>query len=363
MKKTIFLFFMTIALMVPVTYAQRFRPPRKAPKVTNLQNLRRFNARLKRRVQAHIHKRTTLPASLHAIAPYSIAQVRIPGHGRTLGSAWLAHYRNKYWAVMPYHIGGKAGSLRTIRVLDRFGREKTLDVTIALNGNAGFHSLDMSIAEIPEPFLKGNTPMEIAPVNLELPAYSVGFKGGSDFSMHDWIPMKRTFLNAKGLGLIGDRLVEGEKAGETVNLSGYCGAPLFQLIEGEWKVVGMHEGSFINSTQDLVSNLTFALDISHGMELLFEGVEKSTKESSRQLIFKGTYLGALLPAERVKTVEVIRAGEVVLTQEMRNYPLPYSDLHSELALPESMQLISGDQVIFNIQGANKQLRTVVHTIP
>ena len=193
---------------------------------------------------------------------------------------------------------------------------------------------------------------------------------------------------------MGDRIIEGENPGAVINLSGACGAPLVQLsaeeeedsayyvtkkeenspstenltkesspntMSNEYYVVGMHEGSVINSTEDLTKNLTFAINVSNAFDILLGAAEKTPEQAARPLMFNGFYIDQLLYTERIKTVEIVRDGKVIFTQDLRNFPNLYSDAHSELAFV-GQTLQKGDTLRYLIQGEKHQIRIVEYPL-
>ena len=304
-----------------------------------------------------------IPPDLSDNIVYSLAQISLPGHSEVLGTAWLADYDGSFSVVMPYHIGGKKGSERLVRVYDSYGRTKEILIHVMANGNAGFHSPDLSIAPLPESFLKGNYPLSVGSIDENLPIFSFGYVTGLA-KPTDWLAMRRQIRAMEGLGIMGDRNVPGESPNNIVKLSGYCGSPWVQMTEdGGIKVVAVHEGSVINSAEDLTQNVTFAIDASKSMQLVFDSMKKSPEKTTRRLMFRGFYIDSLLFSERVRTVRVARGEKIIFQRELRNFAAPYSDVHSELAV-NGLTLEKGDKILYEIQGENRQqIRNVEYIIP
>ena len=109
---------------------------------------------------------------------YSLVQVKLPGHREVLGTGWLASYRGEFWAVMPYHIGGKKGAVRELSLFDSYGRTKVIQAQITHSGNAGFHSPDMSIVKLPESILNGNRPLFVKKIDVTKPVFTFSYTSG-----------------------------------------------------------------------------------------------------------------------------------------------------------------------------------------
>ena len=52
----------------------------------------------------------------------------------------------------------------------------------------------------------------------------------------------------------------------------------------------------------------------------------------------------------------------IFIQLLRNYPNPYSDEHSELALG-NFELLSGDEIRFEIRNNQREVRFLSHKLP
>ena len=292
---------------------------------------------------------------------YSLVQVKLPGHSEVLGTGWLANYRGEFWAVMPYHIGGKVGAVRELSLFDSYGRTKTILGKISHSGNAGFHAPDMSLVKLPAPMLNGNKPLSVEKIDVTKPVYTFGYTSG-DFKAGDYLVTQRRILGTEGMGIMGDRIIQGEAPGQVINLSGACGTPLIQRSGDDIYVVGMHEGSAIKSTDNLAENLTFAVDVPKAMETILGAVEKTPEQSARPLMFKGFYIDQLLYTERIQKVELVREGNVIFKQDLRNFPGLYSDFHSELAFGIN-PLVKGDVLRYYIQAGKNSVRTVEYLVP
>ena len=137
---------------------------------------------------------------------YSLVQVSLPGHAGVLGTAWLANYKGQFYAVMPYHIGGRVGSMRELKLQTTSGETKTILGEVVLSGNAGFHSPDMSLIKLSKSVLKENKPLPIKPMDASKPVYTFGYTTG-DFGVGDYFAAQRRILGKGGVGIMADRIV------------------------------------------------------------------------------------------------------------------------------------------------------------
>ncbi len=288
-----------------------------------------------------------------------LVQVSRPGSQEVLGTGFVFRARARLWVAMPYHIGGVAGSPRVIRFMGENNVPQEREITIAVNGNAGWHAPDVSLAEFPAqdaPFVQ---PLTIGAPLLNKTAYSFGYVSGRVAGLDEILPMKRYIFNAEGFGLMADRYIPGEEMENPFNISGYCGSPVMQQIDGKWRAVGLHTGSCITPSGRTRS---FAVNLPRIVPLLLNRYLGKGAEYSRSLVFRGWALGKLLPSERVYSVEVWRSGECVFNLLLRNFPSPYSDEHSELALAD-FELQAQDEIRYTIRNNQRETRFVSHFLP
>lgn len=288
-----------------------------------------------------------------------LVQISRPGASEVLGTGFIVSSHRRLWVAMPYHIGGVAGSRRLIRFIGENQQPVEREISIVANGNAGWHSLDISLAEFPPeeaPFVQ---PLSIGAPMLNKEAYSFGYVYGRVSGLEEILPMERYLFNAEGFGLTADRRIFGEDVKNPFNISGYCGSPVVQQIDGQWNVVGMHVGSC-----EVAEGLprSFAVNMSKGLPLLLNRYLENGYSFSRDLSFRGWSIGKLLPSERVYAVSVLRDGEIVFVQELRNYPHPYSDDHCELAFGD-FELLSGDELHFSIRNNQREMRHITYKLP
>ena len=292
----------------------------------------------------------------------SLAKFSIPGHVEGLVTGCLVKLPNgKVGALTVCHGGGKVGAQRDITVYDLFGREKTIMGTVKYSGTTGFHNSDFSFLPVPEVFVNGNNVLRLGEFDPTKPVYVAGYRKGH-FDPKGYFITQRRILGEEGMNFLGDRLLPGETPGNVINFTGACGSPLLQADKEGLYLIGIHTGSVINSTENLAENRTFALNVSKAIEKGIEAMEVPAEGSAKPLLFHNAYVDYLLYTERVKTIELVRNGKVVLKQEMRNYGKAYSDVHSELALG-TQPLAKGDVVRYHILGDKRKIRIVEFVVP
>lgn len=289
----------------------------------------------------------------------SLVQVSRPGAAEVLGTGFVLRAQNRLWVAMPYHVGGVAGSPRTIRFAGAGNLLVEREVTIAVNGNAGWHAPDVSLAEFPPEFETQVEPLEIGALKLNQQAYSFGYVAGRKAGLEEILPVERSLFMAEGFGVISDRKIFGEDPQKPFNISGYCGAPVVQWENGEWRAVALHAGSCVTSKG---LKRSFAINLRRVVPLLLNRYLQNEYGYSRQLLFRGWRLATLLPSERVYSIEVWREGERVFQCLLRNFPSPYSDEHSELAL-EAFEALPKDELRYQIRNNQRETRFISYVLP
>ncbi len=289
----------------------------------------------------------------------SLVQVSRPGASEVLGTGFIFRAHKRLWVAMPYHIGGVAGSRRIIRFAGENNLPQEREITIAVNGNAGWHAPDVSLALLPEQDFSAVRPLEIGWPNLNETAYSFGYVSGRVAGLDEILPVERHIFSAEGFGLISDRVIAGENLAAPFNISGYCGSPVLQYFQGEWRAVGLHTGSCLAPDG---RSRSYAVHLPRVLPLLLRRYLGKDPGYSRSLLFRGWNLGKLLPSERVHSIEVWRGGERVFSRLLRNFPDPYSDAHSELALV-GIELLPQDILRYEIRNNQREVRYLSYTLP
>ncbi len=286
---------------------------------------------------------------------HSVVQISSPNHSAVLGTGFVFKERKKIWIAMPFHLGGLSGTKRTVRLRKLDGSIAEQEVTIALNGTAGWHSPDVSLAELPKQWRNEVEPLEIAPADRKAETYSVGYVAG-DFNMDDHVLASGQFTHVDGQSMLRQFHIPGSTLEFPISGNGYCGSVILQRINGEWKAVGMHNGHVLdleNPAASIASSVNLARTIPQLIDNYVHPIAMG-----HGLTFRGWEITRLDVQERVDTITVIRADG---TQEapiyVRNFAAPYSDAHVEQAV-EDFDLQRGDKLIFSIKGRTEaQKRT------
>ena len=302
------------------------------------------------------------PKSLLTRVPRSLVQVARLTSPTVLGTGFLFRSHNRLWVAMPYHLGGRVGQKRVVRVFDEEKGFRLYEVQIVASGNAGWSSADVSLAELPEEALShGARPLHISQPQFGVPTYSLGYTAGP-FGHGDLLPMRRDILSAEGFGLIGERYLPGDNVMNPYLVSGYCGSPVLQWRNGHWLAVGLHAGGCAFPGKPGF-NRTFAINLSSALPPLLDSyLYPSNGMVSHSLSFRGWQVGRIAVDERVAQVKVYRGSRLIFSRELRNDPRPYSDVHSELALGPLVTQ-PGDKIVYEILNSRHKSRTLVFQIP
>lgn len=279
---------------------------------------------------------------------HSVVQIALPKHSATLGSGFVLKEHGKLWVAMPFHLGGDAGTVRLVRFRKLDGSIAEQEVTIALNGTAGWHAPDVSLAQLPEQWYGEVKPLEIAKVDFNKNVYSVGYIAG-ELEVGEVLPVASRFTHVDGQSMLREFHIPGSTMENPVTGNGYCGAPLFQKINGEWKVVGMHNGHMMdlkNPAASIGSSVNLAGTIPQLIDNYFHPIAMG-----RGLEFRGWEVTRLSEFERVDSISVFSDGSTVASavRYLRNFAAPYEDAHVEQVL-EDLNLQRGDRLVFTIKG-------------
>lgn len=298
----------------------------------------------------------TGPRSLLQRTRHSVVQIAMPNHSTTLGTGFVFKENGRVWVAMPFHLGGSAGNTRVIRLRKLDGTIAEQEVKIALNGTAGWHSPDISLAEIPAAWRKEVRPLQIAQADVTRDVYSVGYIAG-ELELGEVLPISSRFTHVDQQNMLRDFYIPGSTMENPVSGNGYCGTPLFQKIDGDWKVVGMHNGHVLdlkNPQASVGSSVNLAATLARLIDNYFKPMAMG-----HGLEFRGWEITRLGEQERVDTITVIPAdaAKTPIVRSMRNFPLPYSDSNVEQAVGD-LDLQPGDKLVFSIKGRTETQRHV-----
>ncbi len=294
--------------------------------------------------------------------PRGLVQVKLPDHSFVLGTGFLFEKDKHLFVGMAYHVGGRIGDQRTVQVFSRSGQPQEYLVTINARGPAGWHSADISIAELPpEALAHGARPLPVGKPQLSAPVFSLGYTAG-EFGQHDFLPVRGKLISAEGYNLEGSReLIHEEKSAEPFLFSGYCGSPLLQLQENVWKVVGVYVGGCVAPGQT-AGNKMFGVNLSQTIPQLLDFHFNQSPLPSRGLYFRGWPVDRLEWTEFLNIVQVWRGETKVFEENLQYYPGPYSDDRSELAL-QDFDLQPGDIIHYIIRVNHDKTRSVNFIVP
>ena len=348
------LFAVLFYLIAPFLFAQSYLPRASVSLIKGVSNkaIPAVETNIARNLLSGVRRNTPVSSSLITRARKGIVQISRPHweHGQlshsssVYASGFLLRYKKKLYVASAYHVMGGKGSQRVVRMPTKTGGEKEVLVEVEVNGRAGWHEPDISLAPIsPEDIPEGMEPLTVAEPMLDQPAYSIGYMTG-DFSLEDFLPVQRTFTDATENSLYGAYHIDGSSSSVPVTGNGQCGSPIFQYFPGqaeEWKVVGLHNGHLLD-WNDPSKSLGSGVNLSKVLPAL-----TADNLPARPLVFRGQSVTKLKPNERVAEISVIRYGEVVTTKQMKIFSHPYEDAHAEMALWNE-KLVPGDMIKFTI---------------
>lgn len=359
MRKIVGLF--VVLFLAASAQAQLFRAPARVGRAVftgpELLALPQVELNLTKQVYAAARANFSGPQELLQRIPRSLVAIGIPNHSRVLGSGFLFQEQGKLFVATAYHIGGKEGNTRVAFVFDEEKGWRAYPITIAVSGNAGWHSADIAIAELPPQVLEhGARPLLLGTAQVPGPAYSFGYSSG-DLDRGDILPMVRQLVTTEGFGMQGTRSpIEGEDPTQPFLVSGYCGAPVLQKQDGVWKAVGLHVGAEVQpGSPEQTRN--FAVNVSRVAPFLLDEYGEKTLPVTRGLLFNNVPVDRLAWHERVKEIYVLRDGGIVFQVHLRNFPEPYADEHSELAVSQ-FDWKAGDVVRYVISDIHRRIREV-----
>ena len=298
--------------------------------------------------QLHLAALSQVPIRLSLQVSPSLAQIFLVNRGDSfLANGFIVRYGGTNWVALSYHVGGKTGTERLVKIVLRDGTEVSFDGVVEASGNAGYHEADLSLIRIPEKWQDEVTPLEIAAPVADLPIYSFGSVANAS-RHHDFLPVKRTILDQTDLSLRMTHNMPGEKSDYPAGISGYCGSPLVQEIDGELRVVGIYTGH-INAVSAEEPAVSFGVDLSQALPVI---VENPTRP--RTLKFLGKTVGEIPFNQRLESVGLVRISpefeeESLVVRDLYHYPNRFSLEHAEQVFFD-LELRSGDALAFKIKG-------------
>ena len=300
---------------------------------------------VKRAVFAVARQQIPIPAGLSTRIPYSLVQLYRPGEYKLVGTGFLLRDHNKLLAVLPHHIAGNQGRTWDIQLTDRFNNHYRFPITISKHGGFNEKTPDLSITDLSSYKLPKLEAFEMAaPVN-DLPAYSFGYTIGQS-DLHDFLPIQRHFTQEHGWEMVTDRVIAGEQPDQPLDIAGYCGSPLLQLQNNQWKVVGMHIGSCVFGAEHHADIHSYAVNLSKALPLV--QYMKQPAYAARKLAFQGILVDYLQPQEYLSSIEVEREGESVFWQGFTETNAADLSEYTERVLEGQINLYSQDRLLFTL---------------
>lgn len=307
----------------------------------------------------------------------SIVQISIPRYKekqlqpslQANASGFLLAAYGKVWVASAYHVMGTVGSERVVRLRGNDNEMHEVLVQVNMSGRAGWHEPDIALAQIrPEDIPAGMKPLSVGELDLNRPAYSVGYVSGQ-YTLDDFLPVKREILFQEGVHMLSTYHIPGSSTEVPITGNGQCGAPIVQQIPGtnEWAAIGIHNGHCLdweNNELGRGSGVNLSLVLPDLKKIY---LEHQAQQTTRPLVFQGQEIGSLDYTERVDKVILRRNGRIIFQQELKMFAEPYLDSRAEDALA-GQELVAGDEVEFEIlrQRTERQprlLRNIKITIP
>ncbi len=312
---------------------------------------------LRKAVYAVARGQIKLPSAASPQIPGSLIQLYAPGQSAILGSGFFLKHQNKIFAVFPHHLVSHQGYPWDIVFMDQSHQLHRMRIKVTMPHLSSKHLPDLSVADLSAYELPPVQALELATPAFDQPAYSFGYTRGT-FEMQDFLTLKRHFLRENGFELITDRKVLMETAISPLFLSGYCGAPLLQLQNQSWKVVGMHLGSCVYPDKYFNQNYAKALNLSKALHAINSSI--SVPEGKRFIKLRTVQSAPLAADDQLTYIEIKRKQETVFFTPVDPQVLPEQ---VDVFLESKTHLQPGDVVIFTILQASGQEYQMELSVP
>ena len=285
----------------------------------------------------------------------SLARIYLKDRGDSfVSNGFIVNHNGFNWIALPYHVGGRLLNERLIKIRLKDGTDVSFTGMVGKAGNAGYHAIDISLIRIPDEWQDQVVPLEIAPVQADLPLYSFGsvaVESGHD----DFIPVKRTLLKHDGYSLQMTHDMPGDNPADPASISGYCGSPIVQEIAGQLRVVGIFTGH-VNPVSADHPSISYAIDAS-AIPLLIDAFFPK-----RTIKFLNHEVSPLFFNERLERMALWHNGEfLVVERSLYHFPNEFTPEQAEKAFFDQ-KLRSGDVVKFTINHNHENL-LLEFTIP
>ena len=297
--------------------------------------------------QRELARLAQVPAHITQRVSPSLVQIGLPSHlvSDFTANGFIVKYNGQNWIALPYHVGGRIGNVRYVKMLLKDGTEVGFLGQVAVAGNAGYHEADMSFIRVPDEWQDQVTPLEIGPLTPDSPVYSFG--SVAENSTHDdFIPVKREVLRRNGTSIQMSHNMPGDDPLHPVEISGYCGSPIVQEADGQIRVVGIFTGH-VNPVSAEYPAVSFAVDVHQVLPLLMDN-----PDYKRPLKFLGYTIAEIPLNARLDKMVLWRFSPngkyIVDERELYHFPNAFSYENSERAF-FNVEMRSGDMVDFIIK--------------
>ena len=314
---------------------------------------------LRRAIYGAARCKLPVPPGLNHKIPQALIQLYAPGSNTIIGTGFILRHQNKLFAVFPHHIAGHQGHAWDIQLTDKQNNRYRFSITISKHGGFDEKHPDLAFTDLSNFRLPPIEALEMGTPALREPAYSFGYTMGR-FDVDDFLPIQKHFLTQHGWELTTDRIIAGEKPSATLNIAGYCGAPLLQLQEGTWKAVGIHIGSCVYDAANFHLNHSTAVHLPKAFALL-QKIQENPPHTVN-LAFRGMVVYYLKKDDQVINLEIERDNVSIFWTEI-DESSNFRPEKVEQFLEPQLTLQSNDRLIFTLQNRHKQIRRIELTVP
>lgn len=290
--------------------------------------------------QREFARLSQVPARLSEQISPSLVQIYLKNRDDMfVANGFIINHNGQNWVALSYHVGGRLLNERVVKMKLKDNTEVSFTGIVGKAGNAGYHEIDISLILIPQEYQNLVTPLEIGTLHEDQPLYSFG-SVATDSGHDDFIPVKRTLLKHDGYSLQMTHHMPGDDPMDPSSISGYCGSPIVQEIDGRLQVVGIYTGH-VNPVSADYPAISYAIDIA-AVPLLIDGFFPS-----RTVKFFGQNVFTLFFNERLENMALWRNGELIVERSLYHFPNEFTPEQAEKAFFDQ-RLQSGDLIKFTV---------------
>ncbi|WP_428073785.1 hypothetical protein [Candidatus Avelusimicrobium luingense] len=337
----------SLSIPTPQEIQLRFNPENANPNSSDLW-------RIPLSKQIKLASLTQVPGNISHIISPSLTRIYLPNHQKLLANGFILHYADTNWVALSFHVGGKEGNERIVKLRLKDNTEVSFVGMVEKAGNSGYHEADISLIRIPEQWQDQVIALDVIPLHTNAPLYSFGFVAPE--SQHDdFIPIQRHLLAKDGLTLHMTHALPGASPTEPLGLSGYCGSPIVQEINGKIGVVGIFAG-LVDPVAAQQLPVSYAIDLNDVLPVI---VYDNT--TLRNVNFLGKTITQIPYTVRLEDMTLMRDGKALFTRDLHHFPYRFSHEETERAFIGA-EFHSNDIVIFKFRGRNGSYE-IEYTIP